>query len=281
MLRRDFIQHAAVLSAAALTEQPVWRKKRWKIGACDWSLGKQANLEAFDIAQAIGLDGVQVSYNSQADENWLQRPETIQAIQAAVRRTGVQVASLAIGELNRTPLKKEAKTVDWIKNAVLAAEKLQVKVVLLAFFSDGDLRNDPDGQERVIERLRLVAPLAEQKNITLGLESYLSGPDHLRIIRAVGSPAIQVYYDFRNSADAGYDVLSELPDLRKYICEIHMKENGFLLGQGTLDWTAIAQKVQRNGYKGWMQIEGAKPSGQDIVSAYQHNLAYLKTVFQM
>ena len=61
------------------------------------------------------------------------------------------------------------------------------------------------------------------------------------IIQKVGSNALKVYYDFRNSADAGYDVIKEIKFLGKEaICELHMKENGFLLGQGNAgletDW---------------------------------------------
>lgn len=84
------------------------------------------------------------------------------------------------------------------------------------------------------------------------------------------------------SADAGYDVIQEIKWLGKdSICELHMKENGFLLGRGTLDWKKIAETLIDNDYigDGWMQIEGATPNGADIVESYKHNLQYLKESF--
>jgi len=60
-----------------------------------------------------------------------------------------------------------------------------------------------------------------------------------------------------------------------------MKENGFLLGKGTIDWEAVADAVLESGYQGndWMQIEGAVPSGGNIIDSYRHNLAYLHKLF--
>ncbi|MGB2732272.1 MAG: TIM barrel protein, partial [Saprospiraceae bacterium] len=161
------------------------------------------------------------------------------------------------------------------------AQALKVKTILLAFFVKNDLRNDDAGKKEVIRRLKLVAPKAEKAGVTLGLETYLSAEEHMDIIQQVGSSAIKVFYDFRNAADAGYDIIQELKWLGKdNICELHMKENGFLLGQGTMDWTRICETLLNMNYKGdgWMQIEWAMPKGADIVQSYQHNLHFLRSM---
>ena len=119
-------------------------------------------------------------------------------------------------------------------------------------------------------------------NVILGIESYLTAEEHMDIIDQVGSKSIKVYYDFRNSADAGNDVIKEIQWLgRDAICELHMKENGFLLGQGTMDWRKIAETLTEMKYRGdgWMQIEGARPQGADIVESYKHNLHFLQNLF--
>ncbi|MGI8634958.1 MAG: sugar phosphate isomerase/epimerase family protein, partial [Segetibacter sp.] len=135
--------------------------------------------------------------------------------------------------------------------------------MLLAFFNSNDLRNDEAGKKEVINRLKKVAPKAEKMGIVLGVESYLSAKEHLDIIEQVGSKNVKAYVDFRNTADAGYDVIKEVKQLGpNNICELHMKENGFLLGHGTLPWQQIRDMVYEIGYygDGWMQIEGAMPS---------------------
>ncbi|TLU97889.1 sugar phosphate isomerase/epimerase family protein [Dyadobacter luticola] len=280
--RRKMIKSSALAWAAAASGIQVGLRAapRLQLGACDWSVGRTLNPEAFDRAKTIGLQGIQVSYNTSKDQVGLSNPATLKSIQDASARTGIEVSSLAIGELNRVPYKSEPKTEEWVWNAIDAAKALNVKVILLAFFSEGDLRNDDAGKRAVISRLKKAASHAEKQGIILGIESYLTAQENLDIINAVGSKAVKVYYDFRNAADAGNDVFKEVPMLGKnLICELHIKENGFKLGEGTMDWPKIAKMVNDIGYHGWMQIEGATPQGADIVECYQQNRKYLEGLF--
>lgn len=259
-------------------------KRKMKIGACDWSIGKSSNIGAFKVAKEIGLDGIQVSLGSDANNMHMREKDRQSAYLEESKRTGIRITSLAIGELNRVPYKSEARTEEWVWDSVDVTHNLGVNVILLAFFDKNDLRNDPAGKNEVVRRLKMVAPKAEKMGITLGIESYLSAEEHMDIIQRVGAKSVKVYYDFRNSADAGYDVIKEIKYLGKdVICELHMKENGFLLGQGTMDWPKIAETLGEIGYygDGWMQIEGARPKGADIVESYKHNRQYLKSVFKI
>ena len=279
--RRDALKTTALLLGAGLTGTlHAAAKPRFHLGACDWSIGPKLNPGTFDIAKTVGLQGLQVSYNTKEDEAGLSVPATLQAIKDAAKRTGVKVSSLAIGELNRVPYKSEPVTEEWVWNSVDAAKALGVRVVLLAFFGNGELRDDETGKKMVVERLKKVAPHAEKQGVTLGIESYLSAREHLKIIDAVGSKAVKVYYDSRNSADAGHDMYEEIPLLgNDMICELHMKENGFRLGEGTIDWPRVATLLKKIGYQGWMQIEGATPKGASPVETYQYNRRYLETLF--
>jgi len=281
MDRREMIRKSALLVAAGVSTDILTQPApRFQLGACDWSIAKGLSPETFDRAKQIGLQGLQVSYNTSANPEGLSLVKTLQSIQAASKRTGVKVSSLAIGELNRVPYKSQEKTEEWVWSSIDAAMALQVKVVLLAFFGNGDLRNDEKGKKAIIEKLKKVAVYAEKQDITLGIESYLTAKEHLDIIQAVGSKKVKVYYDFRNAADAGHDVFKEIAMLGKeMICEIHMKENGHLLGKGTMDWPKIAKTLKDIGYAGWMQIEGATPPGADLISSYVANRKYLEGLF--
>ncbi len=282
LTRRDALKTTALLLGAGLAGNlTALAKPRFRLGACDWSIGPRLNPASFDIAKTIGLQGLQVSYNTKDDEAGLSVPATLKKIKEAARRSGIAVSSLAIAELNRVPYKSEPRTEAWVWNSVDAAKALGVKVILLAFFGNGELREDEAGQKMVIERLKKVAPHAEKQGITLGIESYLSAREHLKIIDAVGSKAVKVYYDSRNSADAGHDIYEEIPFLGKdLICELHMKENGFRLGEGTIDWPRVAGLLKKIDYQGWMQIEGAIPKGANVVETYQHNRRYLEGLFE-
>ncbi len=258
-------------------------KRNFFIGACDWSIGKTADPAAFEVAKKIGLDGVQVSLGTAGNNMHLRNLALQETYREASRRTGVKIASLAIGELNNIPYKSDPRTEEWVWDSVEVAKNLGVTVILLAFFGNNDLRNDDKGKAEVVRRLKKVAPRAESMGVILGIESYLDAAEHLDIIQKVGSPSIQVYYDFRNTQDAGFDALEEMKKLgNQHICELHMKENGTLLQNGTLSWEKIRDQIYEMGFygDGWMQLEWAHPNGADIVESYQQNLRYLRPLFK-
>lgn len=288
LTRRQLITKAAVLTALSPFQnlQNIFAadsRRRFSIGACDWSIGKDSDPAAFDVAKQIGLDGLMVNMGSVKNNLHLRNKDVQQAYLDASRRTGVKISSLAIGELNNVPYKSDPQTEEWVWDSIDVAKSLGVPVILLAFFAKNDLRNDEKGKKEVIERLKKVAPKAEKEGIILGVESYLDAAGHLDIIEGVGSKNIKAYFDFRNTADAGHDVFKEAKLLgRENICELHMKENGFLLGQGTLPWPQIRDLVYEMGYygDGWMQIESARPKDADVVTSYKHNLQFLQKLFR-
>lgn len=102
----------------------------------------------------------------------------------------------------------------------------------------------------------------------------------MRILEAVGSRAVQVYYDVANSTQMGYDIVSEIRHLgRERVCEFHAKENGFLLGQGKIDFAAVRKAMDDIGYTGWIQIEGAVPKGQPLLESHRQNVRFMRTQF--
>ena len=284
MKRRDMLKRSALLAMIPYFGSSAYGSaaKRLRIGACDWSIGKSSDPDAFEVAKAIGLEGIQVNMGSLANNLHLRNKSLQEKYLQLSKQSGISISSLALGEFNNVPYKSDPRTDEWLWDSIDVAENLNAKLILLAFFNANDLRNDNAGKKEVIKKLKIAAPKAEKKGVILGIESYLSAEEHMEIIQRVGSPNLQVYYDFRNSADAGYDVIKELQWLGKdVICELHMKENGLLLGEGTLDWKKIADTLGKMNYegKGWMQIEWATPKDANIVDSYRHNLAFLKNTF--
>ncbi len=284
LTRRAFLHRTAFAAGAVTLAQGFARSQdvegvRWfKIGACDWSLGKHSDLGAFVVAKEIGLDGVQVSLGTVANDMQLRRADVQEAYRAESKRQGIAIASLAIGELNSVPYKSDPRAEEWVRDSIDVCKALDVKNVLLAFFSVGDLRDDPEGVDVVVERLKKVAPRAEDAGVNLAIESWLSGPQHLEIIERVGSPNVKVYYDVGNSHLRGYDIYQEIRDLgSEHICEFHAKDYDNLFGQGKVDFPKVREAMDAIGYSGWIQIEGAKPLG--MVESYRIDCSYLRSVF--
>lgn len=270
---------AGVLGARSAEQEAGGR--RFRVGACDWSIGATADPGALRVAKEIGLDGVQVSLGTAANDMHLRQAAVQARYREAAAGTGVAVASLAIGELNSIPYKSDPRTIEWVADSVEVCRAMGCRTVLLAFFGQGDLKGDKAGTDEVVRRLRDVAPRAEKAGVVLGIESWLSAEEHVDIIQRVGSPAVQVYYDVANSEQMGYDIYREIRWLgrQKLICEFHAKENGFLLGQGRVDFQKVRAAMDEIGYAGWLQIEGAVPPGATMKESYIANLRFLRTVF--
>ncbi|MEP7257332.1 MAG: sugar phosphate isomerase/epimerase family protein [Flavitalea sp.] len=288
MTRRQLLTRTTVLAGLSpfylLNEKlENGAEKKIRISACDWSIGMSSDIRAFDVAKQIGLDGVQVNMGSEKNNLHMRDKTLQQAYLDASAKTGVKISSIAMGVLNGVPYKSDPRTEQWVSDSIDTAKNLGVSVILLAFFDKNDLRNDEPGKKEVIRRLKKVVQKAEKKGIILGIESYLDADEHLDLIQRVGSPNVKAYMDFRNTADAGYDVLAEMKKLgRDNICELHMKENDVLLGKGTLPWEKIRDLIYETGYygDGWMQIESAIPPGGEVVESYKQNLQFLKTLFE-
>ncbi|MSU63716.1 MAG: sugar phosphate isomerase/epimerase [Pedosphaera sp.] len=194
---------------------------------------------------------------------------------------GYDRSGLAIGELNNIPYKSDPRTIAWVNDCIDACRAMGCRVILLAFFHNNDLRNDKAGTDETVRRLKEVAPKAEKAGVILGIESWLSAEDNMRIIDRAGSPAVQVYYDVANSTERGYDIAKEIRWLGKQgqICEFHMKENGSLLGQGRIDFKKVRAALDDIGYRGPMQIEGAVPPGGKLIESYIANVKFLREIF--
>ncbi len=284
MLSRRKMLHQSIFAAGSIITGSSFinNNKQIRIGACDWSLGLDANPKAFEVAKQIGLPGILVNLGSEANNFHLRDKAMQQKIREASKQTGVKISSLAIAALNQIPFKTDPLAETLVSDSIDVAQALGVTVILTAFFEKGDLRNDDAGVKETIQRFKRLVPKAEKAGVILGIESYLNADEHKRIIDAVGSPNLKVYYDFRNTADAGFDTVAEFKKLSPgLVCELHMKENGVLLEHGTLDWKAIAKAIRDSGYygDGWMQIEWAMPDNGNVVDCYKRNYAFLEKLF--
>jgi len=258
------------------------KPNRIKIGACDWSIGQHSNIEALHIAKEIGLDGVQLSLGNLKNDMHLRQPSVQKLYLETSQKIDVDVGGIAIGELNSIPYKSDPRGEQWVSDSIDVAKSMGCKVILLAFFGKGDLKGDVAGTKAVIKKLKKIAPKAEENNIILGIESWLSAEEHMQIIEAVGSPNVKVYYDVANSEKMGYDIYEEIRWLGKEnICEFHAKENGYLLGQGKIDFVEFRKSLDAIDYEGWIMIEGAVPKNANMLESYIHNNNYLRSILKV
>jgi L-ribulose-5-phosphate 3-epimerase len=282
MNRRQFTTLTALAIAGRSFAEA--RAAGFKIGACEWTLGTTANPATLELAKRIGLDGMQPDFG-RPGEDGKSLPLFDTALQdrclADAKRLGLELPSLAMGVLNSIPYKSDPRAEEWVMNSLDVCKRMGIRTVLLAFFGNGDLRNDAKGTDAVIARLKALAPLAEKAGIVYGIESWLKVDALEPILKAVNSPAIQCYYDVGNMHKEGADICAEIRTLGKArICEIHAKDYDNIYGKGSVNFPKVREAFDTIGYRGWLHMEGTQmPHG--IEKTCRMDLEYLRGVFPM
>lgn len=283
MKRRSLLAGSVAAWAAAVSQmRAATQGLNVKFGACDWTLRLAADPASLDLAKRIGLDGVQVEYGTEPMKDGM-LPLFDEKLQdkflAKSAELGVAVPSLAMGILNKIALKNDTTAERWMLDGVKVAQRMKTPVVLLAFFGNGDLRNDERGVQSVIAKLKNLGPLAADAGVTYGFESWLKAPELERILDAVNSPAIKVYYDVGNMDKEGEDIGTAIRRLGKErICEFHAKDYTDLYGKGNIDFAKVRDAIKDIGYSGWMHIEGTRlPNG--VEKDVRYDLEHLRGVF--
>ena len=163
--RKDFIKTGTLgVLGTAILGKPIYHKLsnfgKYTIGACDWSINNISNLGAMEMAKQIGLDGAQLSLGLKSNDMHLRRKDVQEAYKSLAKIFKVGFTGLAIGELNNYPLKSDSQTDQWVYDSIEVAKALGIKVVLLAFFAEGDLKNDKKGTDAVVQKLKTIMPHA-------------------------------------------------------------------------------------------------------------------------
>ena len=257
----------------------------FKIGTCDWTFGKMAEVSAFKDAKRYGVDGLQIDFGSAEDALPLRKKAVQQKYLEALKGGKMEIASLAMVGLGWTPYKSDPRWELWAGDGIRTAKAMDVEIVLLAFFGEGELSSDAEGRKIVTSKLKRLAPEAERAGVVIGLESWMSAEQNMEVIDNVGSPAVQVYYDVGNSAKKGYDIYKEIRYLgRENICQFHAKDYGGMFGEGAIDFERVRGAMDDIGYRGWILFEDTSWAPKEAVTAeqaakFKKNIAYLRKIF--
>jgi L-ribulose-5-phosphate 3-epimerase len=307
MHRRDFLSHAAALGAstvpALVHAQPVTPPQRparrapepnpspsgvplaVRVGMTDWNLGKRGDISKIALARELGLDGIQVSLTFPTDGSpHLRQPETQMAFKRAALEHGVQICSLAIGNpgKSRLPFHTNPASAILLVEAVEVARNLGTTNILLPILGDSHIDMTSQAQvDTFVAMMKEVARYAERAGVVVALEDWISAEDNLRLLDAIGSDFVGVYYDARNIKSRLHDPYGEPATLNKRIDQIHVKNGQKLLRDPELlDWARLAQEYTAIGYRGWYVLETGSPTG-DFVGDTKANIEFVRKTFRM
>ena len=284
--RRDFVKRAAAVAAVphlAPAETPPALPIR--IGMTDWNLGKRGDVAKVALARQIGLDGIQVSLTFPTDDSPHLRDPKVQArFKQAALDNGIQICSLAIGTpgKSRLPLHSNPAAAILLVEAVDVARNIGTTNILLPIL--GDSRINMKDQREVdffVAMMKEVARYAEKAGVVVALEDWISAEDNIRLLDAIGSDSVRVYYDAHNIKSKLHDPYGEPTRLGKRIHQVHVKNGSKLMREPEIiDWPRLAQEFFEIGYRGWYVLETESPSN-DLIADTRVNVEYVRTTFKM
>ena len=295
MTRREFVTRALAASAAmpaiaqasgAAQAKETTNAMPVRVGMTDWNLGQRGDITKIALAREIGLDGIQVSvqYPTDGTTPTLRDTRTQAAFKRAALDNGIQICSLAIGNPgNRLPMHTNPAFAILLVEAVEIAHNRGTNNILLPILGDSHIDMANQAQvDTFIVMMKEIARYAEKYGVVVGLEDWISAEDNIKLLDAIGSDHVAVYYDAHNIVPRVKDIYAEPKLLGKRIHQIHVKNADMLMSTpgGRLNWPRMAQEFYDIGYRGWYVLETGSPS-KDIVADTRANIDYVKKTFRM
>jgi L-ribulose-5-phosphate 3-epimerase len=296
--RREFVKQAAAAAtvtpaiAAGQKGAPAPTKETVnpvpvRIGMTDWNLGQRGDIAKIALAREIGLDGIQVSvqYPTDGKTPTLRDTKTQTAFKRAALDNGIQICSLAIGNpgKSRLPMHTSPAFAILLVEAVEIAHNLGTNNILLPILGDSHIDMTNAWQvDTFVAMMKEVARYAEKYGVVIGLEDWISAQDNIKLLDAIGSDYVAVYYDAHNIVPRVPDIYAEPKMLGRRISQIHVKNANLLLTApgGRIEWPRMAQEFYDIGYRGWYVLETPAPTN-DIVADTRANIEYIRKTFRI
>jgi L-ribulose-5-phosphate 3-epimerase len=294
--RRTFLkQSAAACATLAAGIAPGFAQsnkdgdERYRIGVCDWMILKRQRLGAFPLAKEIGVDGVEVDMGSLGSrdtfESQLGDAAGRKPFIDAAKENNLEICSLAMSGFYAQSFAERPTYDRMVGDTIVAARSLGVKVAFLPLGVQGDLVKHPELRPAIVDRLQHLAPQAEAAGVVLGLETALDAAGERQLLDDIGSPAVQIYFNFANPLQAGRNLLAELQVLTaEHICQIHATdEDGvWLENNDRIDMPAVKQSLDEMGWRGWLVLERSRDASdaRNVRRNFGANARYLKSIFQ-
>ncbi|MBN1459105.1 MAG: sugar phosphate isomerase/epimerase [Armatimonadetes bacterium] len=253
-----------------------------KFGAMDGVLAKPWP-ELFGEAARLGFDGVELDLKADTyldSEVWSNEGRA--ALSGRSEVSGVEIASVCMASVAGLMTNPEThdQGIQALADLRDFCDELGAGVILFPMIKQPD-QSEKDAVGFWQRGFRTAFDRSAGAQAKVGMESVgrvgRSAAQALAMIELVQSPALGVYYDVGNADYQGFDPVAEIGQLGKHIFQMHVKEIGAEMGQGKLDFTAIARAIRSVGYDGYLVLE--TEAGHDPAANAARNLTFVKNLF--
>lgn len=225
----------------------------------------------------------------------------VDEVKRLVAKYGIKIASINnfFANLDESSPDKVKEAQNLFMESIEMAEALKTKFIVTYCFCEKF-----DRLENYMNNLRPVLQVCEEKGIVLALENEPGGITRtakgiLRVVEELNSPYFGINYDpdnFYNGGEEGfpyaYEILKErivyihVKDSVKYDKEVYGTKDKVLhrmidamcvpIGEGALNWQAIAKRIKENGYDGFLIIE-PHTIPEKLDTTFKKGIQYLRS----
>jgi len=275
--------------AASAQQQKNSTAQRYKVAVVDLMILKRQKLGAFQLTKDIGADGVEIDMGGLGQRETFDNKLAIDSVREQflnkAKELNLEIPSLSMSGFYAQSFPERRTAVKAVEDCINTMKQMNVKVGFLPLGVKGDLVKYPELRPAVVERLKEVGKIAEQAGVVIGIETSLSATEEVKLLKDIGSPAIQIYFNFANPLEAGRNLYKEMAILGKNrICQIHCtnKDSVWLQNDPQINMNQVRLTLDKMGWSGWLVIERSRDAKDphNVKKNFGANTAYVKSIFQ-
>lgn len=247
-----------------------------------WSLR-----ECFQIAKDAGFDAVEPNFNLEGEFSAESTDSELRSVRALADEIGIEISGLCsflfwpYSMTHNNPARRE-KGIELASRMIEAAAFVRTENLLVVpgavyapWVEDFDPVPNDVCDRRAREAVSRLLPAAEKAGVSINIENifangYLFSPQEIvEFVDSFGSDAVKVHFDTGNIMHYQFPH-HWVPILGERIRNIHFKEwdkrtqefnlNTFrTLLDGTTNWPAVIEALDRIGYRGYLTFEYFHP----------------------
>ncbi|HVU98293.1 MAG TPA: sodium/solute symporter [Puia sp.] len=263
--------------------------QQYKVAVVDLMLLKRQKLGAIPLARTVGADGLEVDMGGlgsrETFENSLANDSIRRRFLETAQADSIEFCSLALTGFYSQNFATRPTYQKNIADAIAAMKGMHIRIAFLPLGVNADPGKHPEWRDSLIRRLKIAGKMAEQAGVVIGIETTLPAVEELKLLKAIGSPAIKSYFNFANALDAKRDLNQELKTLgRDNICQIHCTNTDgvWLQNDPAIDMKKVKAMLDEMGYSGWLVIERSRDARDphNVKKNFRANTHYVQSVFQ-
>jgi len=230
--------------------------------------------DEFIAASDIGIDYIELIAEVQHNvNNPIWTDEGIDQIKQLVKKNDLTLHALCNDYIVEHSFFDEdviQQNIDLIEQG----KKLGVEKYIMPFFESSEL--SADNMQDYIEPLKRVAKVAYSGNVTVCLETILTGKELIKLLKLIDLPNVKAVYDTGNRVAFGHDLAGDIRLLSYYIAHVHIKDKNsdnenVLLGTGLVNFEKVFYALHDINYSGPFTFETAR--GSNPIETAKYNIS--------